>query len=143
MRRCCPRSIKTCCPARSSITDAWQAYRGAQRDYTHFYIDHAVKYVEGHVTTNRIENFWSCLKRTLHGTYIAPRAFHLQAYVDEQVYRFNVRAQKDGARFVGGLKGADGRRLTYIALTTSHPLWRLKPGRSKASTRRVGSTALL
>lgn len=57
-------------PGSVLYTDAWQAYRGAQRDYTHFYIDHAVKYVEGHVTTNRIENFRSCLKRTLHGAYI-------------------------------------------------------------------------
>jgi transposase-like protein len=124
-----PAIYQNVLPGSVLYTDAWQAYRSAQRDYTHFYIDHAVKYVEGHVTTNRIENFWSCLKRTLHGTYICPRAFHLQAYVDEQVYRFNVRAQKDGARFVGGLKGADGRRLTYRALTTSHPLWQLKPGR--------------
>ncbi len=116
-------------PGSVLYTDAWGPYRGARRDYTHFYIDHAIKYVEGHVTTNRIENFWGCLKRTLHGTYICPRAFHLQAYVDEQVYRFNVRDQKDGPRFAQALKGADGRRLTYVALTTSHPLWRLKPGR--------------
>src|SRR5947209_4804620 len=25
------------------------------------------------------QNFWSCVKRTLHGKYIAPRAFHLNA----------------------------------------------------------------
>ncbi len=117
-------------PGSVLYTDAWQPYRSTQRDYTHFYIDHAVKYVEGHITTNRIENFWSCLKRTLHGTYIAPRAFHLQAYVDEQVYRFNVRDQKDDTRFTAALKGADGRRLTYTMLTKSHPIWRLKPGRN-------------
>jgi hypothetical protein len=31
--------------------------------------------VNGRVHTNTIENFWSCSKRTLHGTYIAPGAF--------------------------------------------------------------------
>jgi len=61
------------------------------------------------------QNFWSCLKRTLHGTYIAPRAFHLGAYVDEQVFRFNVRHDADGQRFVEALKGTDGRRLTWGA----------------------------
>ncbi len=92
--------------------------------FKHYVIDHAVKYVEGRVHTNHIENFWSCLKRTLGGTYIAARPFHLDAYVHEQAFRFNEREDNDAGRFVKALKGVDGKRLTYAVLATSHPRWR-------------------
>ena len=98
-------------------TDAHRAYIGLDAEYLHYVVIHAVRYVEGHVHTNSIENFWSCLKRTLHGTYIAARPEHLDAYVDEQVFRFNEREDNDGGRFVKALKGADGKRLTYAQLT--------------------------
>jgi len=35
-----------------------------------------------------MENFWSLLKRGLKGTYVSVDPAHLQAYVDEQVFRF-------------------------------------------------------
>ncbi len=102
-------------------TDAHGGYNRLNQDYTHYVIDHMVRYVEGHVHTNNIENFWSCLKRTLAGTYISVRPFHLDAYVDEQVFRFNEREDNDGGRFAKTLKGTDGRRLTYKALISANP----------------------
>jgi len=36
--------------------------------FDHQVIDHATTYVEGNVTTNGIENYWSLLKRTISGT---------------------------------------------------------------------------
>jgi len=133
-----PKIRSNVLPGSVLYTDALRSYRAVKGEYAHEFIDHAVAYVEGRVHTNTIENFWSCLKRTLHGTYIAPRSFHLDAYLDEQVYRFNVREEGDGARFTGALKGADGRRLTYRALTSSHPAWRLKPGRANRANNKVG-----
>jgi transposase-like protein len=119
-------------------TDATFSYQSlASWGFTHHVIDHAMKYVEGRVTTNRIENFWSCVKRTLKGTYIAVRPFHLDAYLNEQVFRFNARDDDDAGRFVATLKGADGKRLTYTDLTTGHARWRrsaqiaIPPRRSK------------
>ncbi|HTW85633.1 MAG TPA: IS1595 family transposase [Candidatus Sulfotelmatobacter sp.] len=116
-------------PGSVLYTDALRSYRNIGPEYRHEFIDHMVTYVEGRVHTNTIENFWSCLKRTLHGTYIAPRAFHLGAYVDEQVFRFNERKDNDGGRFAKVLKATDGHRLTYAQLTASHTVWRLRPGR--------------
>lgn len=84
--------------------------------WKHHIIDHAVEYVRGNVHTNSIESFWSVLKRTLSGTYIAPRPWHLQRYLEEQIFRFNAREEKDGPRFAEAVKGADGKRLTYQAL---------------------------
>jgi hypothetical protein len=62
------------------------------------------------------------LKRGLRGTYVAVEPFHLDRYVDEQVFRFNNRGSKDspvndGERFEMLLSQIAGKRLTYSALT--------------------------
>ena len=48
-----------------------KSYEGLADDYDHAVINHAVEYVNGNVHTNTIENFWSLLKRGLHGTYVS------------------------------------------------------------------------
>jgi transposase-like protein len=103
-------------PGDEVMTDGFPAYRGLKKDYVHQVIDHAYEYVRGHVHTNSIESFFSVFKRTIRGTYIAPRAKHLQRYVAEQVHRFNERDTSDGPRFVGAVKMAEGKRLTYKTL---------------------------
>lgn len=49
------------------------------------------EYVRGAVHTNTIEGFWSQLKRSIHGTYHSVSPKHLQKYVDEFVFRYNLR----------------------------------------------------
>jgi transposase-like protein len=132
-----PLIYRNVVPGSVLYTDALRSYAQADYDFVHHFIDHAVSYVEGRVHMNTIENFWSCVKRTLHGTYISVRGFHLDAYLDEQVFRFNAREGVDADRFLSTLQGADGRRLTYAALTSSHPLWRLRPGRAARAARAV------
>jgi transposase-like protein len=111
-----PKIRENILPGSILYTDALRSYAPTREEYVHHIIDHAVSYCEGRVHTNTIENFWSCLKRTLHGTYIAPRAFHLDAYLDEQVFRFNERDDNDGGRFAKATKAVDGKRLTYRTL---------------------------
>lgn len=103
-------------PGSTMYTDSLRSYAELRQSYRHFIINHAERYVDGQVHTNNIENFWSVLKRTIAGTYIAPRTKHLDRYLDEQIYRFNAREQKDNERFVGALKGADSKRITYKTL---------------------------
>jgi hypothetical protein len=79
-------------------------------------VDHAERYVKDNVHTNKIENFWSLLKRGLKGTYVSVEPFHLFRYLDEQAYRFNERKATDGERFVGVASSVLGRRLTYAVL---------------------------
>jgi transposase-like protein len=107
-------------PGSRVYTDALRSYCGIS-EYEHAFVDHMVTYVEGKVHTNTIENFWACLKRMVHGTYICPRPFHMDAYVEEQVFRFNAREGKDADRFVTVAKNTDGRRLTYKALIAANP----------------------
>ncbi len=68
-------------------TDGYPAYdRLAAQEYIHATVNHIEEYVRGQVHTQGIENFWSLLKRTLTGTYVAVEPFHLNRYVTEQVF---------------------------------------------------------
>lgn len=97
-------------------TDEATIYRSLP-DYVHEFVDHSEAYVKDAVHVNGLENFWSLLKRGLSGTYISVEPFHLQAYVDEQAFRYNNRKLSDGERFAAVMKQIVGRRLTYAQLT--------------------------
>lgn len=99
------------------FSDELPSYDGLQSDYRHAVIDHAVEYVRGNVHTNTMENFWSLLKRGLHGTYISVEPFHLFRYLDEQAYRYNNRHLTDAERFSVAVEGAVGKRVTWDRLT--------------------------
>lgn len=105
------------------FTDELPGYRGLAADFEHEVIDHAVRYVDGKVHTNGIENFWSLVKRGLNGTYVSVEPFHLFRYLDEQAFRYNYRKDKagnklnDGERFSIALSQITGKRLTYKELT--------------------------
>lgn len=98
-------------------TDALRSYVGLQGQFEHKVVDHAVQYVDGHVHTNGLENFWSLLKRTLKGTYVSCEPFHLFRYLDEQAFRFNERKDDDLGRFFKAVLGVAGKRLTWAKLT--------------------------
>jgi len=105
------------------MTDEFDVYKWIDSDYVHKIVNHLEHYVDGTVHTNGIENFWSLLKRQLHGTYISVEPFHLFRYVDEQAYRFNTRKDENGnkipdaVRFNEALSRIGGHRLTYSQLT--------------------------
>ena len=98
-------------------SDDLKSYDGLEGDYAHKVIDHAIAYVDGVVHTNTLENFWSLLKRGLHGTYVSVEPFHLFRYLDEQAFRYNHRKDlDDGDRFSLVISQVVGKRLTYKEL---------------------------
>lgn len=98
-------------------SDALLSYEGLAGRYAHEVIDHAVAYVNGRVHTNGLENFWSLLKRGIHGTYVSVEPFHLARYLDEQSFRYNYRKDmNDGERFDLAVRQIVGKRLTYAEL---------------------------
>jgi transposase-like protein len=105
------------------MTDEFPGYAGLGKDYTHLVVNHLERYVQGNVHTQGMENFWSLLKRTLGGTYVAVEPFHLFRYVDEQAFRFNNRKDADGNkltdadRFDIAVSQIVGKRLTYAEVT--------------------------
>ena len=98
-------------------TDALKSYEGLD-EFQHQVVDHAVRYVDGKIHTNGLENFWSLLKRGLNGTYVSVEPFHLFRYLDEQSFRYNNRKDVDDyGRFMLALSQITGKRLTYEHLT--------------------------
>ena len=103
-------------PGSAVYTDALPSYNKLSSHFAHESINHAVCYVKDRVHTNGLENFWSLLKRTIRGTYVSVEPFHLFRYLDEQAFRFNERKNTDAGRFLIGIIGVIGRRLTYTSL---------------------------
>jgi transposase-like protein len=97
-------------------TDKLRSYENLDDEYVHQVIDHAECYAKGHVHTNGLENFWSLLKRAIHGTYVNVEPFHLFRYLDEQAFRFNERKDNDAGRFTKALGGIVGKTLKYAKL---------------------------
>jgi hypothetical protein len=69
--------------------------------------------VRGEVHAQGIENFYSLLTGGPKGAYVAVELFHLECYVDEQVFRFKNRATKrnpltDADRFLIALSRGSG-----------------------------------
>ncbi len=110
-------------------SDSLRSYRNLPVDgYVHEFIDHAEAYVRGQVSTNGLENFWSLFKRALKGTYVSVEPYHLQAYADEQCFRFNERKSTDFQRFALTMMQIVGRRLTYAELTGKQDELERDPG---------------
>lgn len=106
-------------PGSKVFTDTAPTYDHLRfKRFIHKTVNHSKTYVKGQVHTNSIENFWSLLKRNLNGTYVAVEPFHLDRYLDEQVFRFNNRVNKNDAdRFKKLMSQVVGKRLTYAELT--------------------------
>lgn len=99
-------------------TDSLKSYANLPADgFIHDFVDHTEQYVKGRVHTNGLENFWSLFKRALKGTYVSVEPFHLQAYADEQCFRFNERELNDLDRFMIVMSQVVNRRITYKELT--------------------------
>jgi transposase-like protein len=95
-------------------TDEWWAYKGLNNDYNHNIVDHGKgQYVNGDITTNRIENAWSHFKRTIFGTYHFVSRKHLQKYCNEFDFRFNTKYENVEYRFNSFLLNVNNKRLTY------------------------------
>ncbi len=99
------------------FSDELLSYEGLSENFKHAVINHAVEYARQNVHTNTMENFWSLVKRQIHGTYISVEPFHLFRYLDEQGFRYNHREMTDSERFKHVCRRIAGRRLTWDELT--------------------------
>jgi len=99
------------------MTDSAASYEALADRYVHEQVNHAIEYVRDNVHTNGIDNFWALFKRCIKGTHIQLSPFHLQRYVDEEVFRFNARKTDDAGRFDRVMANVPGRRITYRLLT--------------------------
>lgn len=105
-------------------TDEWLGYNTVDKMYEHFIVKHENgEYVNGKAYTNTIEGFWSLLKRDIFGIYHFTSKKHLQRYVDEFVFRYNLRGMSDGNRFNLFLCKSE-YRITYKELVYEQTAWK-------------------
>ena len=87
-------------PATTVYTDELRQYdpiAGMPGRYTHHRIRHSERvYVSGHVHTNTIEGFWSLVKNGIRGVYHSVSRKHLQGYLNEYAWRYNMRHEGRG-----------------------------------------------
>jgi transposase-like protein len=100
------------------VTDSATQYAYLSKDYpTHEVVKHdSNEFVRGEWHTNSIEGFFSQLKRSIFGIYhwVSPK--HLQAYCNENAYRYNTRHELDVVRFENTVKKCDNSVLRYRVL---------------------------
>lgn len=102
------------------MSDEARVYKKLPRaGYRHGSVKHGKKHwAHGDVNTNSIESFWALFKRVHHGTYHTMSKKHLQRYIDEVVFRFNMRPQDMDEVFTEITKRiAENGKLSYKALT--------------------------
>lgn len=82
----------------------------------HFTVDHqAGEYVNGEVSSNKAENYFSQLKRSIDGTHHHVSVEHLPRYLAEFDFRYSTRKMTDTGRMGMLVSQTAGRRLTYRA----------------------------
>lgn len=112
-----PFILKTVEHGSSLFTDEWHGYNGMNSYYNHEITDHSRgQYVNGDASTNRCENFWSQLKRSIIGVYFKTSRKHLQKYADEMTFRYNYRMQSISEKLDLFLQSAITKRLSYKML---------------------------
>lgn len=74
-------------------TDEWHPYKSLPSEgYGHLIVQHKKgEYVRGEAHTNTLDGFWSMLKRGIRGTHVHVSRKHLQKYLGEFEFRYNLR----------------------------------------------------
>ncbi len=92
------------------VTDEAYLYRTGLEKYQHAAVMHSHgEWVRNDVHTNGVENFWSVMKRGVHGIYHQITYKYLQAYCNEFSFRYNTRKIKDAERFTLSLQHMEPR----------------------------------
>ena len=100
------------------LTDEWMAYNNLDDYFHRFYVDHSKgQYVDGVISTNKVENFWSIFKRGLIGIYHSVKSKHLQKYCNEFQLRYNTKSDSIFDRFLNLISKTLTERITYVCLT--------------------------
>ncbi|MCZ6835551.1 MAG: IS1595 family transposase [Planctomycetota bacterium] len=111
-----PGILKNVEPGSLLYSDIATHYHGLEKYFRREVVNHLYHYAIGINHVNTLEGFWSLIKRTIRGTYVAVSPKHLDRYLDEMTRRFNLRDMPDGDRFRFVMTDILGRRLKYAEL---------------------------
>ena len=106
-------------------TDSSPIYRSIGKMFSsHESVNHNVReYVKkSGASTNKAENYFSQLKRSLDGTHHSVTEKHLQRYLNEFDYRYSTREITDADRMANMITRTAGKSLSYVSLRESRRL---------------------
>lgn len=73
-------------------TDGAWAYQDLKLKYKHYTVQHSKKeFVNGHIYTNNIENFWGGVKRGIYGVHRVVHPEYLQMYLNQYAWIYSHR----------------------------------------------------
>jgi transposase-like protein len=103
-------------PSARLMTDENHAYFGLGSEFAggHEVVNHsAYEYARGDATTNTVEGFFGLFKRGVMGSFHHISEKHMDRYLNEFSFRWDLRKVTDGERTVEAIKAAEGKRLMY------------------------------
>ena len=97
------------------LTDEARAYKRFAWEFaSHQSVNHSRgEYVRGDVSTNKAENFFSQLKRSIDGTHHSVSRAHLTRYLCEFDFRYSTRQMDDSERMQALVGRTRGVRVSY------------------------------
>lgn len=102
-------------PSARLMTDELRSYRGLGKEFAgHEVVNHSKgEYVRGDASTNEVEAFFGLFKRGVHGSFHHISKHHMNRYLNEFSFRWDLRQVTDGERTVAAIKASEGKRLMY------------------------------
>jgi transposase-like protein len=103
-------------PSARLMTDENHAYIGLGKEFSggHEVVNHSAgEYARGDATTNTVEGFFGLFKRGVMGSFHHISEKHMDRYLNEFSFRWDLRKASDGERTVEAIKAAEGKRLMY------------------------------
>jgi transposase-like protein len=103
-------------PSARLMTDENHAYIGLGKEFAggHEVVNHsAYEYARGDATTNTVEGFFGLFKRGVMGSFHHISEKHMDRYLNEFSFRWDLRKVTDSERTVEAIKASEGKRLMY------------------------------
>jgi len=103
-------------PSARLMTDENHAYSGLGSEFAggHETVNHSAgEYARGDATTNTVEGFFGLFKRGVTGSFHHISERHMDRYLNEFSFRWDLRKVSDGERTVEAIKASEGKRLMY------------------------------
>jgi transposase-like protein len=105
-------------PSARLMTDEDRAFIGLGDEFAggHEVVNHSkYEYARGDATTNTVEGFFGLFKRGITGSFHHISEKHMDRYLKEFSFRWDLRKVSDGERTVEAIKASEGKRLMYRA----------------------------
>jgi len=98
------------------MTDENPSYAGIGREFVggHETVNHSKhEYARGDATTNTVEGFFGLFKRGVMGSFHHISERHMNRYLNEFSFRWDLRKVNDSERTTEAIRSAEGKRLMY------------------------------